>query len=199
MFWDKISGLYDFFENTYNGKVYGNLGKEVAKLIGEDDCVLECACGTGAITKHIAGKCKRVVATDLSKGMLAQTAKNCKAFHNVFIKTADISHLKCKDEQFDKVVAGNVIHLLDAPYEVLFELLRVCKKGGKVIVPTYINKAKASSSVAAKVLDIFGANFKRQFNLESYQEFFRAGGFEDVVYFLVDGRMPCAIAVIEKK
>ena len=27
--------------------------------------------------------------------------------------------LKCRDEAFDKVVAGNVIHLLDEPYKAL--------------------------------------------------------------------------------
>ncbi len=48
MFWDKVSGLYDFFETVYNGRVYQGLGKRVAKEIGQNDIVLECACGTGA-------------------------------------------------------------------------------------------------------------------------------------------------------
>lgn len=48
MFWDKVSGLYDFFEMVYNGRVYQGLGKRVAKEIGQNDIVLECACGTGA-------------------------------------------------------------------------------------------------------------------------------------------------------
>lgn len=36
MFWDKISGLYDFFETVYNGKVYRGLGERVAAEIGQD-------------------------------------------------------------------------------------------------------------------------------------------------------------------
>ena len=48
MFWDKVSGLYDFFETVYNGRVYQGLGKRVAKEIGQNHIVLECACGTGA-------------------------------------------------------------------------------------------------------------------------------------------------------
>ena len=59
MFWDKVSGLYDFFETVYNGKVYRNLGERVAEEIEQDDIVLECACGTGAISKYIAPKCKQ--------------------------------------------------------------------------------------------------------------------------------------------
>lgn len=198
MFWDKISGLYDLFENVYNGKVFENLGKKVAELIYSDDYVLECACGTGAITKHIAKKCKKMIATDFSRGMLLQTAKKCKKYDNILIRRADITRLKCRDERFDKVVAGNVIHLLESPYDALHELLRVCKKGGKVIIPTYINKTNVSSSIAAKVLDVFGADFKRQFDLESYKKFFEDGGFKKVEYFVVEGKMPCAIAIITK-
>lgn len=45
MFWDRISGLYDFFETAYNGNVYRGLGERVAAEIGPNDTVLECACG----------------------------------------------------------------------------------------------------------------------------------------------------------
>ncbi len=199
MFWDKISGLYDFFEIVYNGKVFKNLGRKVAEQINAEDYVLECACGTGAITKFIAPKCRKMVATDFSKGMLLQAKKNCKTYHNIKFGRADITNLKCKDENFDKVVAGNVVHLLDKPYEAIDELLRVCKKNGKVIIPTYINKTSKSSSIAAKILDVFGADFKRQFDLDSYKQFFVEGGYLDVEFFVVDGRMPCAVGVITKK
>jgi SAM-dependent methyltransferase len=37
---------------------------------------------------------------------------------------------KVTDGSFDKVVAGNVIHLLDAPMQALRELNRVCKRAG---------------------------------------------------------------------
>ena len=35
---------------------------------------------------------------------------------------------------------ANVIHLLDEPYKALAELDRVCHVGGKIIIPTYMNK-----------------------------------------------------------
>ena len=139
MFWDKVSGVYDLFETVYNGKVYQGLGKKVAEIIAQNDIVLECACGTGAISKHIAPRCRRLVATDFSKGMLKQTAKNCRKYSNIKLRRADMTHLKCRDNRFDKVVAGNVIHLLEEPYAAIKELERVCKLGGKIIIPTYIN------------------------------------------------------------
>ena len=70
MFWDKISPLYDLFENVYNHKVYAGTGKKVAEFIDPADEVLECACGTGAITVCIAEKCRRLIATDYASGML---------------------------------------------------------------------------------------------------------------------------------
>lgn len=48
----------------------------MAKLININDKVLECACGTGAISIYIAKKAKRLVATDYSVGMLRQARKN---------------------------------------------------------------------------------------------------------------------------
>ena len=41
MFWDKISPLYDLFENVYNHKVYSGTGKRVAEFIDPTDVVLE--------------------------------------------------------------------------------------------------------------------------------------------------------------
>lgn len=196
MFWDKISGLYDFFETVYNGKVYRGLGERVAAEIGQDDIVLECACGTGAISRYIAPRCRQLIATDFSKGMLKQTWKKCHSYPNIKIRRADMTHLNCRDNRFDKVVAGNVIHLLEDPYAAIKELERVCKPGGKIIVPTYINASAGVNKKAVRFLELAGADFKRQFDLESYQNFFADAGYENVEYHIVEGRMPCALAVI---
>ncbi len=76
MFWDKVAGVYELFD-IYNGKVNRQLCIEVADMMESSDRVLECACGTGMITKHIAGRCGEVVATDFSIGMLKRTRKHC--------------------------------------------------------------------------------------------------------------------------
>lgn len=199
MFWDKVSPLYDLFENIYNHKVYTGVGVKVSEFIEPSDKVLECACGTGAITVCIAKKCKMLVATDFSSGMLRQAAEKCRNFDNITFKKADITAIKCNDAKFDKVVAGNVIHLLPDPGKGLKELVRVTKPGGKVIIPTYINMSNKSAGLAVKFLEFLGADFKKQFDLDSYKAFFNSMGYPDAEYYVVDGRMPCAIAVITKK
>ena len=198
MFWGKISPLYDLFEQVYNGKVYRGTGEKVAEFIEPTDTVLECACGTGAISVSIAPKCRRLIATDFAAGMLRQAEKKCRKFGNVIVRRADITALKCKDNRFDKAVAGNVIHLLPNPELALHELERVVKPGGRIIIPTYINMSKGTGTAAVKFITLLGADFKRQFDLESYKQFFADMGYANVEYHVVDGRMPCAIAVITK-
>ena len=199
MFWDKISPLYDLFENVYNHKVYAGTGKKVAEFIDHADEVLECACGTGAITVCIAEKCRRLIATDYASGMLKQAKRKCRKFRNVSFKRVDITSIKCRNDRFDKVVAGNVIHLLPEPGKALAELERVVKPGGRIIIPTYINMSKRSAGLAVKFIEFLGADFKKQFDMDSYREFFNEIGYRDVEYYVVDGRMPCVIAVINKK
>ena len=43
-----------------------------------------------------------------------------------------------------------------------------------------------------------GADFKRQFTVESYRRFFLDAGYPDVEASLADGRIPCAVAVMRK-
>ena len=197
MFWDRIAGIYNLFEDVYNGKVNQSVSAAVASFIHSDDIVLECACGTGLLTKAIAPHCKRILATDFSAGMLRQTAKNCAKYPNVTIRKADITALKCKDSRFDKVVAGNVIHLLDDPQAALKELSRVCKPDGTILIPTYINQQNTGSpTLSVRLIGKAGAHFKQQFTYESYQQFIRDAGFPDAAFSMIAGRVPCAIAVI---
>ena len=197
MFWDKAAGLYDFFITLKNGKVNKKLCLTVAKLIEPSDTVLECACGTGMISEYIAEKCAHLTATDFSKGMLKATRKKCRRFSNMTIESADITRLQYPDNSFDKVVAANVIHLLDDPQTALKELNRVCRPGGKIIIPTYINhENKGKPGIFVKAVGKLGADFKDQFTYQSYQDFFSGLGYRKCRFALIKGSMPCAIAVI---
>ena len=136
MFWDKVSGVYDLFENIYNKSVYQSTGESVAKYIKNSDRVLECACGTGAISIFIAPVCKELLATDYSVGMLKQAKNKLKNYDNIEYKMVDITDIEAEDNYFDVVVAGNVIHLLPNPQRAMNELTRVCKDGGRLVIPT---------------------------------------------------------------
>jgi len=200
MFWDNVAGVYDVFVNVINRKTHKKLKKIVSSLIEPGDTVLECACGTGLLSVVIAEKCRKLTATDISEKMLKKAEKNCRAFRNITYAQADITVLSFPDSSFDKVVAGNVIHLLDNPLTALSELNRVCKDGGMLIIPTYMNRNdKGKTSSFAGAVGKTGADFKRQFTMESYRQFFLDAGYPDVKVSLADGRIPCAVAVMRKK
>ena len=200
MFWDNVAGVYDLFVNVVNRKTHEKLRQIIAGLIKPGDDVLECACGTGLLSVVIASKCGALTATDFSEKMLKRAKKNCSAFQNITFRYADITALDFPDSSFDKVVAGNVIHLLDEPLKALDELNRVCKPGGMLIIPTYMNKDRAGkTSEFAATVGKAGADFKRQFTPESYKQFFLEAGYTDVQLTLAEGRIPCAVAVMVRK
>ena len=199
MFWDKVSGVYDLFENIYNKSVYQSTGESVAKYIKNTDRVLECACGTGAISIFIAPVCKELIVSDYSVGMLKQSKKKLKNYDNIDYRRVDITDIEAEDNSFDVVVAGNVIHLLPDPQRAMNELTRVCKDGGRLVIPTYINGDEGTNKLAVKFLEKLGASFKCQFDAESYEKFFEDMGYKNVTYEVVRGRMSCDIAVIDIK
>lgn len=197
MFWDKVAGVYDIFVRIINKKTHKMLIKKTVSLFTDQDEVLECACGTGMLSAPVAGVCRHLTATDFSENMLKRAKKNCREGDNISFTQADIMNLPFEDNSFDKVVAANVIHLLDEPMKALCELRRVCRNGGQLIIPTYINRTKGGkTSGFAKTVGKAGADFKRQFTFDSYKDFFADAGFQKADYTFIDGKIPCVLAVI---
>ena len=199
MFWDRVAGVYDIFANFINRRANRALCSKVEQLISPTDEVLECACGTGLLSGVMAKRCKRLVATDFSANMLKRAQKKYGAYGNVEFEQADILQLRFPDESFDVVVAANVIHLLDEPYRALKELDRVCRTGGRLIIPTYMNRTdKGTTNRVSNAIGKAGADFKREFTPESYRAFFADAGYTEISETLCEGRIPCAVAVIQK-
>lgn len=87
----------------------------------------------------------------------------------------------------------------DEPYKALRELDRVCRAGGQVIIPTYMNRTeRGTTNSVSGAIGRAGADFKREFTLDSYRKFFADAGYTDVRYTMCGGRIPCAVAVIRK-
>ncbi|ASS37948.1 SAM-dependent methyltransferase [Mogibacterium pumilum] len=200
MFWDNVAGVYDIFVKVINRRTHNELKGIVGKYIEPHDKVLECAAGTGMLSAVIAERCDMLVATDFAPKMIKHAEKNCSAYDNITFELADIMALEYPDNSFDKVVAGNVIHLLDEPLKALAELNRVCKPDGMLIIPTYMNRDKSNKEKSfANAVGKAGADFKRQFNVDSYLEFFQDAGYSEVNIELAYGRIPCAVAMMRKK
>ncbi len=199
MFWDNVAWAYDIFANILNRRANRALCAAVAAVIEPEDRVLECACGTGLLSGVIAARCRHLTATDFSEKMLKRAARKYGACGNVTFEPGNILQLRYPDASFDAVVAANVIHLLDEPVRALGELARVCRPGGRIVIPTYMNEtARGTTNPVSSVIGRAGADFKREFTPESYRRFFAAAGYADVRYTLCPGRIPCCVAVIRK-
>ena len=102
--------------------------------------VLDVGCGTGHLTRSLTGK-NLVAGIDLSAGMLRFAA--AKGLAPVRGSGLD---LPFKDGTFDIVLANSVIQLISAGEAFMGELVRVTRKGGRVIVTT-INARNAAISI----------------------------------------------------
>ena len=199
MFWDKIACVYDIFANIINRKTNIKLCNVVEGEISSTDDVLECACGTGLLTKAISEKCNSLIATDYSIKMLRIAERKLKKYQNIKFECVDIIKLPYPNNSFDIVVAGNVIHLLNDPIKAIQELDRVCRLNGKIIIPTYMNKNSVGNvDNVSNSINKLGVDFKRKFNKEKYMSFFKDLGYQDVRYIECTGRIPCVVAIIKK-
>ena len=100
--------------------------------------VLDAGAGTGAGTRALLAAGARVLASDLSAGML-QHARERRPPGMV----ADIQHLPLTAGVLDDAIAPFVLNHLDRPDRALAELARVVRPGGAVLASVYDN---ASSS-----------------------------------------------------
>lgn len=199
MIWDNVAKIYDAATNVTNGKANRKVSEIVAKQIESTDNVLECACGTGLLTHRIYPLCQSIVATDFSTAMLLQTKKKCSQATNLRLDKADITQLPYDTNSFDKVIAGNVLHLLPDPKMAMEEMRRVCRVGGEIIIPTYVKPEHKNLLTRSwlNLLRIVGVKFKNSFTFSTYQAFFSTLGYKEVRYLLVDGRPSCAIAFVK--
>ena len=194
MFWDNVSGIYDLYQ-LMNFKANKGAASICASYISKDDIVLECACGTGIMTKIIAPHCRKVIATDYSRKMLRRAKHKLGRCHNIQFRYANITDIKCGDSCFDIVIAANVIHLLDNPDKALSELRRVVKPGGKILIPTYISKEANTSARITKIFNKMGANFRNEFDINTYRQFFTERDIE-AEYRVAHGLISCCVAII---
>ena len=203
-FWDKFSGLYDMFE-LLNYNVNRQMCRAVEEEIPKGAVVLDCAAGTGMLSMAAAKNAKKVICTDVSKNMLIEAMKKArrKGIYNIAFAKRDITSLKDKDNTYDAVIAGNVIHLLSDPEKAFSELVRVTKKGGKIIIPTYlVRESGLIFKACIRIYKLMGFSPKSDMNTEDYLDLIaenaEKNGCMEYSTRLLLGNIPAGFAVIKK-
>src|SRR5438270_1710842 len=100
----------------------------------EGASVLDVGCGTGEIEERLAAKYPQstFVGIDLEETHLARARQRCAKFgRRVQFQTADALAIPFPDEQFDLVVCRHVLQAVSDAPQVLKEIRRVLKPGGR--------------------------------------------------------------------
>ena len=139
--------------------------------IAPDDCILEVGVGTGINTSLYPRNC-HVTGIDLSSQMLekARDRVQQKRLRNIRLLEMDASHLMFADDSFDIVYAPYLISVVPDPVQVVKEMRRVCRPGGKIIVLNHFRSANPILSRIERAMSPFTVHvgFKSDLDLPGF-------------------------------
>jgi len=136
-FWDRIAAKYAA-DPIADMAGYEVTLRRVQGLLSADQDVLEIGCGTGSTALRLAPRTRRLLATDVSAGMIAIAREKLTAepVPQLSFDVADADAVVASPGEYDVVLAFNVLHLvtdLDRALELAVQALR---PGGLLISKT---------------------------------------------------------------
>jgi ubiquinone/menaquinone biosynthesis C-methylase UbiE len=101
-----------------------------------DDTVLDLGCGPGIVSCAFAEVARHVTGLDLAPAMLerAKARQAKRSLTNLTWTCGDVAKLPFADNSFSMVVTRYTFHHFLSPANVLAEMKRVCRPGGRVVV-----------------------------------------------------------------
>jgi ubiquinone/menaquinone biosynthesis C-methylase UbiE len=103
---------------------------------GQDDTVLDVACGPGLMACEFAAVARHVTGIDLTPAMIerAKTMQESQRQENVSWRVGNVLPLPFPDASFSLVFTRYSLHPFLDPKAVLVEMVRVCSPNGRVVV-----------------------------------------------------------------
>jgi SAM-dependent methyltransferase len=103
------------------------------------ESVLDLATGTGWTSRLVARRGARVIGVDIGEDLIKAAAASAKAEGlDIEYRVADAERLPFADGQFDAVVSTCGVMFASRPELASAELARVCRKGGRVALTTWL-------------------------------------------------------------
>jgi ubiquinone/menaquinone biosynthesis C-methylase UbiE len=117
--------------------------------------VLDLGCGPGIVTAAIAPEVREIVAYDLTPEMLDKAKKKGQeaGLKNVRFELGSAEHLPFQEESFDAIVTRLTIHHFLDPRPVMNEVVRVTRRGGKVVVADVVSSEKEDEAALHNALE----------------------------------------------
>jgi len=137
----KYIGYEDIGEAYSGGSIFDRLKpdekfNQIAKIIG-NGILLDLACGDGLYTVPLLSYGVKIIAMDISDKMLSLLYKRAESagvdISDLIVCRANALDVPLADNSADAVIANSILHLISKPENVVNEIYRVLKKGGRFI------------------------------------------------------------------
>jgi phosphatidylethanolamine/phosphatidyl-N-methylethanolamine N-methyltransferase len=167
--YEKLAKVYDLiFGPTLH---HGRLVAIERMAIRPGDRVLEVGVGTGINTSLYPTNCA-VTGIDLSASMLEKARERVRreGLRHVRLQEMDAAHLIFADDTFDIVYAPYLVSVVPDPVQVVTEMRRVCKPGGKIIILNHFRSANPILSRLERAMSPFTVHigFKSDLDLPGF-------------------------------
>lgn len=124
-------------------KMAERFGRDIAQKLSvrgfERGSIIDVGCGFGATNLVLAERFvdSRIVGIDLSEPLLQLAREEARAAHveeHVRFEKEDVADMPYGDDSFDVVVNVNMVHLVQAPIQMLNEMERILVPGGHLFI-----------------------------------------------------------------
>jgi ubiquinone/menaquinone biosynthesis C-methylase UbiE len=154
--WDKAAEHYESSWSAQLEPAQTRMLEMAALRPGER--VLDVACGTGLVTLRAASSVKpggEVIGTDISEEMVKAALEISEQLKppNVKYERGEAEQIKFDDDSFDAVLCGLGMMYVPSPPEVLTEIRRVLKPGGRVSVSVWGKRADCGWAEIFPIVD----------------------------------------------
>lgn len=132
---EKIGPEWDSIRRVFNDDVHR--ARAVSRLLPKGLRVADIGTGTGILARELAQAGAEVVAIDHSDRMISAAADQVRDPRITFA-LGEANDLPLEDETMDAAMAHMVLHYVAAPQDVLREMARVVRPGGRVILVDFV-------------------------------------------------------------
>ncbi|MHC1693931.1 MAG: class I SAM-dependent methyltransferase [Eubacteriales bacterium] len=132
--YEHIGKNYSGYDGTYEINVDARTtAKRVKELVG-NGILLDLGCGDGAYTIPFAQERIKVIAGDISNGMMRVLSEKASLLNvdmnNITLARMNALSIPLADKSVDAVIANSMLHLNSNPKRIIDEIIRVLKKNG---------------------------------------------------------------------